>query len=364
MPKYNFTLSSAEVRHKLAEDLTVEMMAESKWKQFMGTTDFHIIKTANATDEGDLAGTVTMRMRGVLTGDGVEGNEDFNTNDEVLLHLYQTVSLDNFGNSVKSGENLRLLKQVHFTKFEKETKTGLKDWGIRKMDTRIYTDFSTNCTNVVYCGHHGSIAAADVKPGNVLTIDDILEGVRRGESGEDALGNPVPQLKPIQVKIDDVHGTKVTRKIYVMKIGAASSKNLKLDPRWEAMQQNASSNNLDSPLFSSKLGVVEDVILIKDGTWKKEEAGILTSDQIPAYAGTGVKTEINLLLGATAGLMPMDTGFTWYEDKYDSNRKAIISVDRDFGFAKTKFQGKTTAEQASVWHNKDYGVIAIVAAVK
>lgn len=364
MAKYNFTLSSTEVRHKLAEELTVEMMAESKWKQFMGQSDFSVIKTANATEEGDLAGTVTMRMRGVLTGDGVEGNDDFDTNDEELLYLYQTVSLDNFGNSVRSGKNLRLLKQVQFKKFEKDSKTGLKDWGIRKMDTIIYTGLSTACTNVVYCGNHASVTATDVTAGDILTIDDILEAVRRGESGEDALGNPTPILKPILVKIDDVHGTKITRKIYVMKIGAASAKNLKLDPRWEKMQENASSNNLDAPLFSSKLGVVEDVILIKDGTWKKEEAGILTSDQIEAYAGTGVKTEINLLLGATAGLMPMDTGFTWYEDKYDSNRKAIISVDRDFGFAKTKFQGKTTEEQASVWHNKDYGVIAVVAAVK
>ena len=348
MAQYNFQLSTAAARHILARDLTVEMMSESKWTQFMGTTNFSIIKTQDATKQGDIAGTITMRMRGVITGDGVVGNEDFDTNDEELMHLYQTVALENFGNSVKSGKNTRLLKQVHFVNFTNDSKDALTDWGVRKLDNTIYTRFSTGCTNVVYCGHSTATVATAVVPGNVLTVDDVREAVRRARKGVDASGNRVPKLRPIKIQVDDVNGVKVTRKIYLMKVGDDSAINLKQDPEWLALQEAAKANNLDAPLFSGKLGVIEDVVLVNDGTYSPEEAGILTSDQIAAYAGTGVKTEINLLLGATAGLMPMDTGFTWYEDKYDSNRKAKISVDRDFGFAKTKFKGESADEIASL----------------
>lgn len=367
MAKYNFTLNSEEVTHKLARELTVEMATESKWTQFMGTGNFSVIKTQNATKDlgsDGIAGTVTMRMRGVLTGSGVEGNEDFDTNSDELQHLYQTISLDNFGNSIKSGDNIRLLKQVHFTNFATDAKDMLVDWGKRKLDFTIYTGLSTACTNVVLCNHHASITPANVVAGDILTVADVREAGRRARKGVDAAGNRVPKLRPIKVQVDDVNGVAVTRKIYIMKVGEDSATNLKKDPEWQALQEAATANNLNSPLFSSKLGVIDDIILINDGTNCAEEAGILTSDEIATYAGTGVKTEINLLLGATAGLMPMDTGFTWYEDKYDNNRKASVAVDRDFGFAKTRFKGKKPAEIASVWHDKDYGVIAVVAAVK
>lgn len=68
----------------------------------------------------------------------------------------------------------------------------------------------------------------------------------------------------------------------------------------------AETNNLDSALFSSKCGVIDDIVIVNDGTNCAEEAGILTSVELPAYAGTSVATEINLLLGATAYLSTGD----------------------------------------------------------
>lgn len=111
MAQYNFTLNSPEVTHKLATELTVEIASESKNGLRLWEQAILVLLKRNATKElgsDGISGTVTMRMRGILTGDGVEGNEDFETNEEELQHLYQTISLENFGNSVKSGENFRL----------------------------------------------------------------------------------------------------------------------------------------------------------------------------------------------------------------------------------------------------------------
>lgn len=172
----------------------------------MGTDNFSVIKTQDATkdlERGDIAGTVTMRMRGVLTGEGVEGGtEDFDTNEDELQFLYQTVSLENFGNSVPSGENIKLLKQVHFVNFKEDAKDSLTDWGKRKVDKLVYTCLSENCTNVVYCGNHTSIAASSVTAGKVLTVADVREAGRRARKGVDAQGNRVPKLRPIKVQVD------------------------------------------------------------------------------------------------------------------------------------------------------------------
>ena len=74
----------------------------------------------------------------------------------------------------------------------------------------------------------------------------------------------------------------------------------------------------------------------------------------------GHKTEIALFLGATAGLLPIDEGFDYYEDDKDDGRKLEVAVDRGLGFAKAHFKGKTTEEQASEYHDKDFGSAVIV----
>ena len=66
-------------------------------------------------------------------------------------------------------------------------------------------------------------------------------------------------------------------------------------------------------------------------------------------------------MGATAMVMPMDDGFNYYEDTYDMGRKVEVGIDRHMAIQKAKFVGKTAAEIASAYHNKDFGVIAFVA---
>ena len=63
-------------------------------------------------------------------------------------------------------------------------------------------------------------------------------------------------------------------------------------------------------------------------------------------------------------LMPMDTGYNYFEDKYDMDRKAIVAVDRLYGLAKTNYKAKAgvTEEENSIYNGKDYGVIAVVSA--
>jgi len=60
-------------------------------------------------------------------------------------------------------------------------------------------------------------------------------------------------------------------------------------------------------------------------------------------------------------VMPMDDGFNYYEEKYDMDRKARVGIDRNMAIEKAKFVGKTPAEIASPYHNKDFGVLILPA---
>jgi len=366
-----FTLSDSKVVHKLQKEITTAVINESRFAQFIGLGNNAIIKTQK---EDGLSATATMKFRGLIRNGGVSGDEDFDTNEGSLTYLAQTISLESSGNSVKSGKTVKILSQVHFENFRDDGKEGLTESETDKMDRRIYSRMSDKCSNIVACNHHTDLNTSNMVAGDVLTVADVEEAARRAREGVDAAGNSVPRLRPYKTVISkDAHGIEVKREIFVMYVGSRSSWNLKQDPAWSSKQEAASDVGFNSHIFSSQLGIIDDVVLLNHSTVSSEYAGIYTSkdtgidgQDFTIYNGAGgLKTEINLLVGATAMLMPMDTGYTYHEDTYDMKRKAKIAVDRLYGLAKTRFKGKAgTDEVNSIYHDKDYGVIAVVGALQ
>jgi N4-gp56 family major capsid protein len=365
-----FTLSDDRVKHDLSREITTSVINESRFAQFIGLGNNAIIKTQK---EDGLSGTATMKYRGLIRNGGVSGDDDFDTNEGSLTYLAQTIGLESSGNSVKSGKTIKLLNQVYFENFREDAKEGLTESETDKMDRRIYSRLSDGLTNIVACNHHADADTTGIVAGDVLTVADVEEAGRRAREGKDGQGNDVPRLRPYKtIMSKDAHGVEVKREIFVMFVGSKSAWNLKQDPAWASKQESASDIGLNSPVFSGQLGVIDDVVLVQHSTVSNEYAGIYTSadtgidgQDFSGYAGSAsLKTEINLLVGATAMLMPMDTGYNYYEDKYDMDRKAKVAVDRLYGISKTRFKGKAgTDEENSIYHDKDYGVIGVVSAL-
>ncbi len=364
-----FKLSDAEVSHRLSKEITVAVMEDSKFTQFIGLGNNAIIKTQK---EDGLSGTATMKFRGLIRNGGVAGDADFDTNEGTLTYLTQTIGLESAGNSVRSGKATKILSQVHFENFKEDAKDGLTESETDKMDRRIISRLSDNCTNILACNHHTDLDTANITAGDVLTVADVVATVTRAKAGKDAAGNAAPRLRPYKTIVTkDAHGVSVKRDIFVMYIGSKSAYNIKQDPEWTSKQEAATDTGITAMIFSSQVGVIEDVVLVEQSTVSDEYAGMYTStdtgidgQDFSIYNGASdLKTEINILVGSGAMMMPMDTGYNYYEDKYDMDRKAMVACDRDYGIAKTKFIGKAgTPEVDSIYHNKDYGVIAVVAA--
>ncbi|WP_456403220.1 phage capsid family protein [Hydrogenimonas sp.] len=370
-----FSTTEPKVRKELGKEITKAAFEESKWAQFIGTGENAIIKSQRENSVN--GGSVTMRMRGLLRGSGVKDGEKFSANMDEIKYLSQTVYVENIGNAVESPKKIKILKQAQFINFREEAKEALTEWGTDRFDRIIFGRLTAGLTNVVYSDaggvYSGITNGQAMTAADVLSVKDVEEAAKRARSGLDANGNSVPKLRPFRTVVEEVNGVKVKREIYVMQVGADSAANLKNDPEWISKQEAAASNGFNKTLFTGQLGVIDDTVLVQANTQTSEYAGILTSSDttidgvsLSGYAGGAsgeFKTEINLFLGATAGLLPMDDGFEYYDEEIDMGRRAQFGIDRDFGFAKTHYVGTTAAEQATIYHQKDYGVIGVVSAI-
>lgn len=369
----DFVLSDPLIRQEHGREITVNYTEQSLFNPLMGSSNDSIIKT-ELVDKKE-ATTVTMHMRGLVRGAGVEGNTDFDSNMDNLQYLSQDVNFEIVANAIPSKDR-RIESKTAADNFRSDAKDGLTDWMRDISDRTIISRLSQDCTNIVACDAAAGFDAANVTTGiasgDLFNTQAIDEAVRRASVGVDGAGVRHPRIRPYIVKVGDNNGIPVYKKLYVMMIGTNAAAQLREDPIWRDEQKYAADRGENNNLFTGQLGIHNGVILINGGSWTDEYAGIMNSgigayrgaSSMGGYAGAaGNATEINLLLGATAGLLPMDEGVSYYEEAYDMNRKIKIGIDRGWAFQKTRYFGKTEAQKKLVWHAKDYGVIAVVSSI-
>lgn len=370
----DFVLTDPMERQTHGREITVNYSEQSMFNALMGTSNDAIIKT-QLVDEGTTAGTVTMHMRGLVRGQGVEGNTDFDANMDSLEYLHQDIAFEIFGNAIPSKDR-RIESRTAAENFRIDSKDGLSDWARDTGDRTMMSRLSQDCTNIVACnaatGYDAANVTSGIAAGDIFNTQAIDESKKRATLGIDGAGNRHPRIRPYRLKVSENNGVPVYETFYVMIIGETSAQALREDPIWREEQKYAADRGIAHNFFTGQLGIHNGVILTNGGAWTDEYAGIMNSgigayrgaSSMGGYAGTaGLKTEVNLFLGATAGMLPMDEGFNYYEEPYDMKRKMKIAVDRGWAFQKTRYFGKTEAQKKLVWHGKDYGVIAVVSAM-
>lgn len=362
---------------KLQEHAMNIMVAASQgsiFTQMMGNTNDDIIKTEDAKFSG--ANTVTMTMRGLLRGTGVTGNTNLEDNRDKLQYLHMKVEGDVIANSIMS-QHKKIDSKAIAQNFRRDGKEGLSDWLTDKMDRIRFAKLSENCTNIVAVKSSGTVVAMDKIADTTLgltkkdtfstaTIDEML---KRAENGFiDHSGKRHPRIRPFRTEMKNIKGQTTKVGYYVILVGTQSAEALSKDPLWIQAQESLTNADKSSFFVDGHLGQWKNAIIIKRSNWDSDYAGVITSSTanygdyaggFEMYAGKdGIITEVNLLLGATAGMQPFQLIPEYIEDSADSGRKMVLAIDEWFGFEKTRFMGKTEEEKQLVWHNNDYGVIA------
>ena len=374
-------LSDPDTRVAYGEEINKEMMVKSKVAPFVAKNpndDGAIIKGALGTlEQGN---SFRIPFVDELLDAGARGNVKMNASEEELKKLSMFVKVDVIQHSVPSTESV--LNPSSAEKFRTMAKNKLKNWGVRKFDNIVISGLTANCTNIVACGNHTDGTTANIEATDKFSLADVSEAKRRAEQGYayDASGNKidVPQLLPFRQEENAQLGYFETLNYYVMWIGSDSESDLKSDPNWVNAVKEAKERGSNNPLFTGSLGYWDGVLLLPFKTANLRQSGILRSDSnlftgfsnvkkfdLTTYKGKlAISTEINLFLGAGAGVIAVDQAANFYDwaDK-DDPRFMKAGTDKVFAFGKTKYNSKDNDDllEDNIYNNKDFGVIAVVA---
>lgn len=376
-----WAITDPKMRLSYGRQLTTKSTEMMFWNKFMNNNESAIILTDLRTEKPNGA-TIQVSFRGDIEGDGVFGNQDLEQNRGKQVELVQQIDYELFGQSMKS-KNQKIESKAVASNFRQKAHHDLPKWVSKRMDRIITAKLTANASNIIACsaadGTYSANETISIKAGDRLSVAAIREAKQRAKNGYDGDGNPHPIIEPAFSKaVTREGGIADYVDYYVLIVGQYGASQLKSDPEWIEAQKFAASRGKDNPIFTGAMGEIDGVIVFERNNWNTKRAGILTSDitkfEVTSngntvtyasgfnnYAGdSGLKTEIALFLGATAGILPIDEGFDYYEDDKDAGRKLEVAVDRGLGFAKAHFKGKTTEEQASEYHDKDFGSAVIV----
>ncbi len=374
-----------QVLLKYGRTVTSKSTEINFWNKFMNNDEGAVImtdlRTETPTEEG---GTVRVYFRDEIDGDGITGNQDFDDNLGTQQTLFQDVDYGIFGMGLKSKAK-KLESKMATEAFRSKTHKDLPKWLGKRDDKIITAKLTAGATNIVACsaatGTWENNVTTSIVEGDRFSTAAIVEAKKRAKNGVDGAGDAHPIVEPFVVKTVDKMGIVDYIEYHLLVIGQNAAEQLGEDPLWIEAQKFAAERGQDNALFTGAFGIYKGVVVFERSNWSARKAGIMTSDiaefkvvvdgvtvtyatGIDSYAGaTGIKTEINLFLGATAGIKPFDEGFDYYEEDLEGGRKLKIGADRGTGFSKTKFIGKTAEQKASEYHNKDFGMIAIVNSV-
>jgi len=366
----------------VAGEILSAALNKDPFDQFTGFSKDNAVYAVEETRKG--ATSCTIWIDAGLSGDGVRGNQNLDENIDRRNKLPFYFHGNVIANSVESEVDL-LENRMLIPKERRVAKRDLTDWWIKKTVREKFYTLSADLTNVVYVKSDGTVkeAAADLAAGDTFNTHYLDEMMKRAKDGwTDSNGVEHPPLIPVVVEKKDEQGNITqTKEIYPVFVGPESYRSLTNDPRWIEYQK-ALAQDGSSSWIKGYSGRWHNLVIIEVGrdrsTGGIDRVGIIRSDSpdftgvsgtytgFDAYkAGDGTVTEINFIMGAGALGIGFDTKPRYMEDSnWDSSRKTLFWLDGFFGAKKIKAIGETTEQQASIYHNKDFGVIGAVATIK
>lgn len=325
------------------------------------------------------------RIKEQLTGDGVQGNADFDTNLDNLKILSQTLYPKVVGNSLKS--EIKQYSKAEQIDFIKESVDSLKDWISDRRQRNFISALSNDLTNAVICDSRTnykdskdktsvSEASKEIQKGDVVNVKAIRRAIFMARSGVNFKGEASYPLKPIRCEKQTVGGVLVSNYTYIILLDTYQINQLKNDPEYVAMQRVGVIGDKNN-LFTGIIGLIDGCPVLDLGVWTAVQSGLLNSDIsdnefkahineansakiVPpsAYAGNQA-VSIGFLIGANALILAGSTKPTFYiDDTQDAGRKTICGADIVMSIAKARFFANN--DPFSAYNDTDFATIGIL----
>lgn len=323
------------------------------------------------------------RLRPKLTGDGVEGNADFETNLDSFEILSQTMYPKLLGNSVKS--EVKQYQSIKEVEFIKESTEALKTWARESRDNHIATALFNDCTNVVVCdvanGFKDTTTKASVQDctrelakGDVCNVKAIKRAIFMARTGERFNGSKAFPIKPLRAEKKNNNGLQARIYNYAILLDSYAAAQLREDFEWKELQKMDKRGELNN-LFTGFLGVIDGCPVIEIGTWSLTQSGLVSnevSDESyrkniclenhkkitpPSYYNDTTPYGMGFLVGACGLIIGGSKTPKFYiDDKQDIGRKTICGIDNILSIAKGRFETQGTP---NIYADTDFAVIGI-----
>lgn len=373
------------VANEISKRIETAVWRDSIFEPLMGGSENRVLRVYK-TNRSNPKGAFTPRLKSALSGLGVTGNSDFDTNyDKLELHSL-TVYPISYGNALKSEIELNeTMRQVDFLK---EATDSLYTWMKQKVDRVITVTMCNDFTNAVICDNNTGYKDTNNKTiqetTKTITEDDILNlkaikraiyMAKRGIGYDNKERFPI---KPIHISYKEGVGELKSRLYqYVILVDTVGAEQLKSDPDWIELQK-VNVRGLENNLFTGLLGMVDNCLIIDVGTWQSQNTGLLHSEVSddefklhlniqnlnggnvtpPSFYSGDKKIGYGVLLGASALIYATAKTPTLYiDDTQDLGRKMAVGIDRICAIAKSRW--KSHSANNSILDNTDFATIGI-----
>lgn len=313
------------------KELFTQAKNDTYFSRFFGGSDSAIQVLTDL--KGAKGHKVRFGLKMKIEGGGITGDNTLAGNEVALDTYYQEVTLDQLRQGVLSSGKMADKKTL--VNFRKEALDSLKIWFAETMEKdmidvltgatsvagatgNISTYSASNNTNTIW-NDAGTILTTD--PGSAIAAADVITPELISAAKARALLKN-PKFRPIRVDGKD-H--------FVMIIHPESAHVLKQDSTWLSAQQYAMPRGPENPLFSGALGMWDGVVIHEH-------------DQIHVSTlNSSVNCNLNLFLGAQAGVVAFGGDHQWHEETVDRGNKLSLSASIIYEMARCNFNSNDFA---------------------
>lgn len=346
------------VNHPLAQKLWSaklfeDAIANTYWGRFVGKSTSSLIqqKTETSKDKGD---RITVGLRALLTGDGVQGDATQEGNEEAFNTYSDNLLINQLRHAVRSGGKMSE-QRVPF-EVREENRAALQDWWSERLDISLANQLTGNTaqTDTRYTGNNATIA-----PSTANSVTRLLCG--NGEAAEGSLSATTTHAIKLtdldkavayaKVQTQRIRPVRVDGKemwvcflhpyaIYQLRRDASTAGNF-FDIQKAALQGGKISDN---PIFTGASFVYNNVV-VHEWAYLPIIAGTPNS-------GTAANFRRGAFCGAQAALFATGQGgspnkMDWQEELFDYGNQLGVAAGMILGLKKTQF------------NSVDYGVITL-----